>query len=40
MCENIKIYNDHNMKMQKYTNVEIYKYTCSKVIVTKVVTII
>ena len=30
MCENIKIYNDNNMKMQKYTNMEIYKYTCRK----------
>ena len=31
MCENTKIYNDDNMKMQKYTNTEIYKYTCRKI---------
>ena len=31
MCENIKIYNDDNMNMLKYTNTEIYKYTCRKI---------
>ena len=31
MYENIKIYNDDNMKMQKYTNMEIYKYICRKI---------
>ena len=31
MCENIKIYNDGNVKMSKYTNMDIYKYTCRKI---------
>ena len=31
MCENIKIYNDDNMKTQKYTNTETYKHTCRKI---------
>ena len=31
MCEITKICNDDNMKMLKYTNMEIYKYTCRKI---------
>ena len=31
MYENIKICNDDKMKMQKYTNMEIHKYTCRKI---------
>ena len=31
MYENIKICSDDNMKMQKYINMEIHKYTCRKI---------
>ena len=36
MCENIKIYNDDNMKnvkniqIRKYTNIHVEKYKCEK----------